>query len=236
MDGDTLYNTYNLLCGNDGWDPMNVKPSIKKAEQRLSRSLTTLPVHLWITTPTDTLITGEPAVTLEVKALKMGGYETQTPTIDFEYDKSLLQLERQGNKYLLQSISQRDTACNTTIVARTSSGLEGAHTITIFPQIEPAPVFTQLPNLSTDRKGKVTLNYKLNLTESKKDCSDIRWYRSLTAKGDNAILVKISPEKKPIRHYQLSKSDEGFYLIAEISPRHQVSRLGESRRISPQGY
>ena len=42
--------------------------------------------------------------------------------------------------------------------------------------------------------------------------------------------MKISPEKKPIRHYQLSKSDEGFYLIAEISPRHQVSRLGESIR------
>lgn len=121
----------------------------------------------------------------------MGGYETQTPTLDFEYDKSLLRLERQGNKFQLYSISQRDTACNTTIIARTSSGLEGAHTITIYPKIEPAPAFTQLPNLSTNKEGKVTLNYKLNLTETKYDCSDIRWYRSPTAEDNDAILVKL---------------------------------------------
>lgn len=230
IDGDTLYNTYNLLCGNDCWDPMNVRSSIEKIEQQLSRSLTTLPIHLLITTSADTLIAEGSAVTLEAKTLKMGGYETQTPTLDFEYDKSLLRLERQGNKFQLYSISQRDTACNTTIIARTSSGLEGAHTITIYPKIEPAPAFTQLPNLSTNKEGKVTLNYKLNLTETKYDCSDIRWYRSPTAEDNDAILVKISPEKKPIRQYQLSKNDEGYYLIAEISPRHQVSRFGKSIR------
>ena len=34
IDGkDTIYNTYNLLCGNDDWDPMNIKPRIVSMEK-----------------------------------------------------------------------------------------------------------------------------------------------------------------------------------------------------------
>ncbi|MDE5960790.1 MAG: hypothetical protein K2H08_03610, partial [Duncaniella sp.] len=44
----TIYNTPNLLGGNDGWDPLGMLPEIKKTEASQSKSLTSLPVALKI--------------------------------------------------------------------------------------------------------------------------------------------------------------------------------------------
>jgi hypothetical protein len=43
-DGKVVYNTYNLLRGDDDWDPMGIKNSVAAAENKQGRSLTNLPV------------------------------------------------------------------------------------------------------------------------------------------------------------------------------------------------
>ena len=46
--GKVVYNTYNLLRGNDDWDPMGIKDIVLAAEKESGKNYTTLPVQLLI--------------------------------------------------------------------------------------------------------------------------------------------------------------------------------------------
>ena len=47
--GKTIYNTYNLLSGNDDWDPMQIKNTVLAAEKEQQQKYTFLPTQLLIT-------------------------------------------------------------------------------------------------------------------------------------------------------------------------------------------
>lgn len=46
---DTIYNLYNLLRGDDDWDPCHMKEQILSIEKSRQRNLSTLPVKMGIT-------------------------------------------------------------------------------------------------------------------------------------------------------------------------------------------
>src|SRR6185369_6303109 len=57
--GKVVYNTYNLLRGNDDWDPMGIKDRVEKSEKESNRPLTNLPVQIVVSPTKDTIESGK---------------------------------------------------------------------------------------------------------------------------------------------------------------------------------
>ncbi|MCB0577174.1 MAG: hypothetical protein KDC61_21625 [Saprospiraceae bacterium] len=111
------------------------------------------------------------------------------------------------------------------VVASTPSGLEAATVLTIGPEILPAPMVRESPRISLSNDGTASLTYRLDTDFE--DQSNITWYRCTDHSGSNAIPVAVTRFDKPLKHYQLSAGDAGYYLKATIAPRHIRSLPGK---------
>jgi hypothetical protein len=94
--GKVIYNTYNLLQGNDDWDPMNIKSTVQVSEKELKVNLTKIPVQLLISPTRVAIETNKNDVILGAKLLRFGNYEAKGEKINWRiatgYD-SLVKLE-----------------------------------------------------------------------------------------------------------------------------------------------
>jgi hypothetical protein len=82
--GKTVYNTYNLLRGDDDWDPMGIKELVLAAEKASGRMLTNLPTQLLISPTRDTIESGKDTVVLKAKVNRFGNYELKNEKISLD--------------------------------------------------------------------------------------------------------------------------------------------------------
>ncbi len=224
-----IYNTYNLLKGNDDWDPMNIKPSIQKLEAEKKVKLTDIPVQLNLETQKNCIETHKDTCLINCTALRFGDYKTQTPPISWytsTNDSSYVQLiPINNNQQCLVIPKNNDNEKRQIIVnAKCDLGLEASQEITVLPQIFESPAFEKKPHL-TKEQGFISVNYSLN--EKYADNSDIRWYRCKDKKGTNAIEVAVSHTNVSLKQYALTHNDIDYYIMVKVFPKNVRSLKGE---------
>lgn len=245
--GKVVYNTYNLLRGNDNWDPMGIKDVILAAEKESGKNYSMLPVQLLIipagavaekerekTVITAigsrlqlapmrvTLETKKDSLTLVARTNRFGNYELNGKTINWSVDpeyKSFVELKVHDNGSTCDVIPTNltDEPADVVVKATTTSGLEAASLVTVTPSKLAPPKFISTPVI-TKNDGKLRVNYKLDMKYE--DQSLVTWFRCTDAMGGNPIEVAVSRFDKPMYEYELSGGDIGYYLMASVAPKN----------------
>ncbi|MGJ5642170.1 hypothetical protein [Formosa sp. S-31] len=234
--GKTIYNTYNLLRGEDDWDPEHIKPLVLKAEKDLNISLTDLPTQLKITLNQATLETNRDRLKLTAELFKFGNIPASTEPIIWyipESDKSFLLLNpsETGTSCFIIPQNFTDFKKEVCITAKTASGLQAACIITVNPSKLSPPKFENSPTIELySDSGTVEVDYLFKDFQYT-DQSQITWYRCLDSKGSNPLKIAVSRLNQPLNSYQLTGADIGKYIMVTVHPKHQRSDYG-----SPQSF
>src|SRR5690606_4439650 len=80
-EGKVFYNTYNLLCGDDDWDPMKIKELALKAEEGQLGRYTKVPTQLSILPAKAEAETGKDTLTLTATAKRFGNFKVTGETV-----------------------------------------------------------------------------------------------------------------------------------------------------------
>ena len=221
-----IYNTYNLLSGNDGWDPLHVKEQILQEEQRTGRSLHNLPTFLGVSQRTVSLEEGQPSVEMSVVAetfdqrpVPMEGFYWHTQRSDL----ANIHVSKDGFCQV-ESVNQTDSVKTTLVDVTTDYGLQSALSVVAAPRTLAAPHFTQQPVITRQQSDKLLVSYQLD--SSRPDHSLITWYRCDDCQGHGAKKVSESRLDQPEYTYRLQPADEGKYILASISPKTIRSHEG----------
>lgn len=224
--GKILYNTPNLLGGDDGWDPLGMLPAIREAEKEVGQKLTSRPVALRIISSSKPLAPEGDTLRLTASPRLWGDYPTSgDPTATIRWSgPNTVSLGAKYDHAVATSANRFPRQIEGIISASTSDGLIGATKVKIEPLLKDAPEFATKPSLSLN-KSVVKVNYVL--TPDDNDESYIVWYRSKRPDGVNGI---------PVRHghgisgstYTLTSADHGYYISASVSPKLSDTRQGES--------
>ena len=134
------------------------------------------------------------------------------------YEKEVKLSTSEGYECVVEATNVEDETKHFTVIAYTEDGLECATELTVAPDYVPAPSFTKTPKMNIT-KGVATVSYALELN-GRKDESLITWYRCTDKNGANRLPVSVSRLNEPEYSYTLVKEDVGYYLMAEVAPKH----------------
>lgn len=223
--GRILYNTYNLLCGEDGWDPEGIKDDVSRL------GCGDIPVCLDVNMREAAVRTGDAPVILEAGLFRHAGYEL--PDAEKIYwkvqsgyeDFVVLKPSDDGRICSVEAVTDEEKPLSFDVTAYTDSGLEGAVALEVSPILLPAPSFESLPKVTlSDGVARVDYSLKLN---GREDRSEVTWYRAKDKNGKDAVPVSVSRGGTPKSSYTLGVGDVGYYIIAGVSARHIRSTEGE---------
>lgn len=228
--GDVLYNTYNLLCGNDDWDPMGIKDFVLAAEKENGRSYSFLPTQLLLTPTGVSIETNKENVRLNAKVVRFGNYELEGHKVNWSIapkDEALVELRISGDGKSCNVVPTNtlDEPRQVIVYASTPEGLEAASLLHVAPPKLEAPEFIVLPRITRGTKGVLSLDYRLDM--SYEDRSLVSWYRCTDALGSNPIEVAVSRAGKPMLEYELSTGDIGYHMMVSVAPQHIRCDPGE---------
>ena len=103
--------------------------------------------------------------------------------------------------------------------------------ITVVPEALKAPEFAKTPVLTigaSDEYDTDVVRAEYQLDTEGKDISEISWYRSKDKEGTGKILVAVTRLDEPEYEYKLTQGDEGYYIMAEITPKEEGSEKGKT--------
>ncbi|MFC0877455.1 hypothetical protein ACE01N_12715 [Saccharicrinis sp. FJH2] len=228
--GKVIYNTFNLLKGNDDWDPEGIKETVLKAEKENKISLTKIPVQLKIKASENTIETGKDASVLKVDLIRFGNYEAAAESVNWnisERDKAFIKTEisKNGNVCEVIPANTSDSVQKVLLTASNISGLEGAISLSIKPAKLNPPAFVSLPKIEKNIDGTLSVNYRLEKMKYE-DESLVSWFRCSDANCENPIETAVSRQNKPLLHYELSAGDIGYYIMVKVAPKHLRSDAG----------
>lgn len=229
LEGKPFYNIYNLLKGDDDWDPLGIKDIVLSAEKKDGKSYTDIPVQLEITPTRDTIETGKSSIILYPKMKRFGDFDAEIKenivwSVDPQYQPFVKIIEKQDQSCEVIPVNHSDHIRKIIIKARSESGLEAASVLYSMPSVLDAPGFVSLPKIRKE-KGHLILDYKLDLKYE--DQSDIRWYRCKDKNGNDPVEIVVSRMNVPKKEYILSEGDENAYIMATVAPKHLRSNPGE---------
>lgn len=232
-DDKVIYNTYNLLRGDDDWDPLHIKEIVSEAGIRDGRNYTEMPTCLSVAPLVASIQTGSQPIKLVAQVKRHCNYALNDVAVKWKvqqgFEKDVKLSVNEGNECRIEATNQDDETKHFTVIAYTEDGLECATELTVAPDYVEAPTFTKTPKM-TIAKGMATVNYLLDLG-TRKDESLITWYRCTDKDGKDAIPVSVSRLNSPEYNYQLSKEDVGYYLMASVAPKHLRCQAGNETRI-----
>lgn len=227
-EGDTIYNTYSLLRGDDDWDPMGVAPAIERESARRGRDITAMPTFLGVIPREPHLVTGDSTATLTAYACRHAGFTAGVPAVEWSIGKGgerFVTLHPYGETCTVESVNDTDTAVTVEIIATTPEGLQGVAIVTASPSLLPAPDIQGAPEIAL-ADGWARLNYRLDL-DGRDDRSEITWYRATSADLSDARPIAVSRYGVPVTEIPLTRDDAGRYIFATIAPAHIRSMAGE---------
>ncbi len=176
------------------------------------------------------LISGEPGIMLRAQAFYYYGERAENVKVFYkthEEDGAYVRLTDYGDgTCLVEGNNAGKTKRRVLIYAVTPEGLEAAAELTVWPRIQAAPKLQDMPRIVQENRGRCRLFYGLKLGDYE-DRSCIFWYRCKDAEGKNPMLTAVSRGGLPMREYPLTSGDEGYYLMARMTPSHTCSRQGK---------
>lgn len=222
-DGKTYYNTYNLLRGNDQWDPLSVKEVVTEA------GADKIPTMLSLETTEAILVSGSNEAVISSKLQYFYQTEETDRTVTYwvsPKDEAYVTLtDHKDGTCTIQGINEEDQLRQVLVHAKTPEGLEAAVELTVKPSVLEPPAFTTNLTIQKTKDGHLKAEYGLDLGD-RKDQSVISWYRSQDVSGSSPILVAVSTQNQPKYEYQLTAGDIGTYLMAKVEPKHIRSNPG----------
>lgn len=219
----TLYNTPNLLGGTDGWDPLGVLPELKELKSELTAQLTGLPVVLKLNTSAKNLSAQNDSLLLNPTLRLWGDYPADAEASTLRWNApTTLRLVKSNGRTLAVSANSFPREMDCEISAVSPDGLTGAATVTVAPNLLPAPQFTSTPVISAD-KNTLRLDYKLSADGQ--DDSYIVWYRSMRPDHADSTAVRHG-RGHSAQIYPLSAADRDFYISATVWPKNTDTRQG----------
>lgn len=220
--GKVIYNTYNLLRGDDDWDPLQVKDCVRAIGEHDGRDYANLPVCLSVTPLVASVQTGGNPVKLAANVKRHCNYVQQGSSVRWKiqpgYEKYVSLSAGEDGTCVVKAMNHEDETKHFTVVAYTEDGLECAVELTVAPDFVEAPAFVEVPKLEI-ADGKAMVSYELDL-QGRKDESLITWYRAVDKEGKTKYPVAVSRLAKPETIYRLTKEDVGYYLMATVAPKH----------------
>jgi hypothetical protein len=233
-DGAVVYNTYNLLRGDDDWDPMGIRHLVMAAEKANHTSYSGIAIQLTVTPNRAVLETNKNTAVLEARLFRFGNYIAKPETIFWKVDtmnQAIVKLEvsADGQRCRVIPTNQTDNGRFVVVTAFTASGLEGASVLQVLSPILDAPGFISKPSLRLLKDGSINLAYTLNNKYA--DESEIRWFRCQDSNGRNGIEVAVTRNGQPLKNYTLSAGDIGYWLGATVAPKNQRSRPGQVQQV-----
>ena len=230
-EGKVIYNTYNLLRGNDDWDPLGIKNTVLLAEKSSGKKYTMLPVQMLISPVRASVETKKTDIRLTAKIKRFGNYESESEKISWSIapefkDLVELNVSDDGMSCLVVPSSTKDETIQVIVNAFTQSGLEAASVISVAPEMLDPPQFIDPPRLVNNKNGKLSVVYHLGMRFD--DQSLVSWYRCSDAKGGNPVEVAVSRQNKPLSDYELSAGDIGYYIMVSVAPKHIRCKAGEA--------
>lgn len=248
-DGKVIYNTYNLLRGEDDWDPLGVKQAALRAGREA------VPTCLRISTDSQEIVSGETAAHIKGEALFFYGKKAEDTAISYyveDRDRSYVRLTDHGDGTCTVEGSKEfdpETAGfmrKVRVCAVTEEGLEAAVELTLYPHLQEAPTFRKLPTVERTHRGTYRVSYELALDMFSEepfngtaegcceDCSVISWYCCPGGEQEGAVPVAVS-RGEPLREFDPAeyfaaddrREAEGHAIMAVVEPRHGRSKKGE---------
>lgn len=221
--GKTYYNTYNLLKGSDGWDPLGVKDVIAAEGQEA------VATQLTIKSDVSEIESGKETASVGGTVNYFYGTNDTTQKITYsvsDEDKAYVKLTDNGDGTCKVEGTNNDDAAKKVIInAYTESGLEAAVGITVKPSKLDAPEYIKTPVITNDGQGSLKVDYSLDLG-SREDMSAISWYRCTDAEGSNKVLVAVTRNDSPEYTYKLTAGDVGYYIMAKVESKNIRSDYG----------
>lgn len=233
-DGTVVYNTYNLLKGADGWDPLNNKAEV----EAINAEALKYPVIMTVNPAKKSAKTGASGTISYGFSYYRGGTADVTDTMTWEVEEKLkdyVTIEVNADGTCTYSVSNTGrSSVSGMIYATGEKGLRAGTYITVTPDTLSAPELTNLTMTigPSDEYGTDVAKVSYDLSGEGEDWSVISWYRSRDAAGTDKILVAVTRLNEPEYEYKLTVGDVGYYLIAEIAPREEGSETGEVVRIA----
>ena len=195
--GEVIYNTYNLLRGEDDWDPLRVKDRVIAIGKRDGRDYTRMPSCLSVEPLTASIQTGGRTVRLTATVKRHCNYVLNNVPVKWKvqqgYEKEVKLSTSEGYECVVEATNVEDETKHFTVIAYTEDGLECATELTVAPDYVPAPSFTKTPKMNIT-KGVATVSYALELN-GRKDESLITWYRCTDKNGANRLPVSVFSPK-----------------------------------------
>ena len=228
--GDTLYNTFNLLGGNDNWDPQGCRTLMAAHGSKTGKPL---PTCLLADRRKAVAHTGgEPIKIAARQATNCGEPLADSASmaairwvIEPGYERYAALTQNGQGGCTLTSLNDGDTTVTFCLLASTPAGLQAAVKVSAVPKSLPAPTLRTKPRLAMG--DSLTLCYNFD-TRGRKDRSRITWFRCRNVQGEGAIPVAVGRGDCPLRSYRLSKADEGWHIMARIEPAHVRSLTGKA--------
>ncbi|MBQ9660019.1 MAG: hypothetical protein IJV37_01965 [Bacteroidales bacterium] len=232
-DGTVLYNTWNLLRGEDDWDPQGIKERVQALSKRDGRDYADIPTCLDIVTGRAfSLQTGGEPLTLEARVYRHLGYPLDNQHVFWQVQpgyERFVSLKADGYRCTVTPTNHGDAAQVFDVIAYTREGLECAVQLTVVPDFVEAPALTKGPVLAL-ADGQATVDYEADL-QGRADLSLVTWYRCADRAGRGAVPVAVSRGGKPLKSYTLTRADVGSYLAVGVAPRHLRCLPGEEVRV-----
>ncbi len=229
-DGDSVvYNTYNLLRGNDGWDPLGIREDIERISLRDGTDYTRMATSLDVVPGRASIRTGEGDVEILARAMLPSGIEAGGARIEWtalQGPEPCVEISGSGNACRVESLNHGDGARRAIVTATTEDGLEGAAELEALPDLVEAPRFTRSPAITVSG-GVARVDYALDLG-GREDRSAVTWYRSAGKDGGDMVPVAVSRGDSPRRTYRLTRRDAGHRICASVTPMHARSLPGET--------
>lgn len=214
------YNIYNLLRGDDDWDPAGQKSRLHKYSD--------LTYRLQII-PEKGLLDGAKSEKVKV-SYKLFPARTRGKT-DIKWtvsDTQLLSISHtETGDIVVTGKNTSDKLKHGYLKGETAAGIQAVAYFEVRGIPLPAPTISKAIRVSTAASGIVSVDYELTPGD-KEDHSLITWYRAKHKDFSDTIAVAVSRMGDPYKHYKLSTGDIGYYLVARIEPRHPTSKTGNA--------
>lgn len=216
-----VYNTPNLLAGDDGWDPLGIRPVIDSISRAMGRPLLGLPVKLTFDPDKIDMDGNGASVKLTPCYRRWGNYLANAPAtgnaLKWGFPLFVSLTDDGGGTVTCTDRNTAPVSASGYIEAYDEYGLRGSLSVTVPPLLKPAPKFAAAPALDIDKlHGVCRLSYQL--TAGVDDCSRVTWYRHKNPDKTDTVAVLHGPTS--VRsEYPLSRVDKDHYITAVVTPR-----------------
>ena len=232
-DKGVFYNTYNLLCGDDDWDPQGVRERVEKLSAKTGRDFGAIATCLQVTPRVAELTTRGEELKVKASLNRHVNFPLNNRPVKWRvepgYEKYVKLSTTEGNEITVTPLNEDDEAVKFMLLASTDDGHEAAVELTVKPDLLPAPELEEQPVMHLGY-GMAHVHAHLDLG-TRANHSLITWYRATKRDASDAIPVAVSRHNHPMDHYTLTKEDVGYYLVAGIAPKHVRSVVGEEVRV-----